>query len=116
VLLASELAGLVISGAWATDNFCSILLNGATPLGTGAFELAGVVSGNFSRFHEFSISSGFVVGLNTIDLVVVDTGSVGGLNVSRLVAGTVPEPPLTMLLALSLAFATSRAARDRMTS
>ena len=76
-----------ISGAWGVDNDGMILLNGSTPVGTGALSLSG--SGdNWGSFHKFTITGGFVAGVNTLDFVATDTGNPGGLNVNSLV-GTV---------------------------
>jgi hypothetical protein len=93
--------GAAISGFWGVDNQGEILLNGAS---TGN-ALVGVVIGNFSSLHAFSITSGFVAGLNTLDFVVVDNGGVTALRVDGLsgeadVAGAIPEPSTWAMLLL----------------
>lgn len=56
-----------IDGLWGTDNVgVDILLNGVS-LG---ISLPGVIVGNFSSLHAFTIASGFQSGVNTLDFVV----------------------------------------------
>lgn len=65
----------IIDGAWGTDNQgLAIKLNGVD---TGVAPLLGVVVDNFNHLHDFTISSGFVAGLNTLEFVIEDNGSVG---------------------------------------
>lgn len=90
-----------ISGTWAADNFGSILLNGNA---TG-FALTGSPTSNFNRKHAFTLSSGFVSGINTLDFSVGDTGQPTALRVDDLVgtadlAAAVPEPGTWALLIL----------------
>lgn len=95
-----------ISGRWGVDNDGSILLNGAMPVGTGTFSLTGSSVGNFGTFHGFSITGGFVAGINTLDFIVTDTGNPGALNVNQLVltvSAAAPEPSIVALLGLALA-------------
>jgi hypothetical protein len=88
-----------LSGSWAADNFGSILLNGSTPTGTGTLVLSGYPISNFESFHNFTITGGFLVGINTLDFVITDGGVPGGLNVTNLVAtSAVPEPSSLVLL------------------
>jgi hypothetical protein len=51
-------------------------------------------SSNYDTLHSFSITSGFVAGVNTIDFIATDFQNPGGLNVSGLAisASPVPEP------------------------
>lgn len=93
--------GAAINGFWGVDNQGEILLNGAS---TGN-ALVGVVTGNFSSLHAFSINSGFQSGLNTLDFVVVDNGGVTALRVDGLsgeanVAGAIPEPATWAVLVM----------------
>jgi hypothetical protein len=90
---------VTLSGSWAADNFGSILLNGAAPIGTGTFALFAHPISNFQSFHDFTITGGFVAGLNTLDFVITDDGVPGGLNVTNLVGtAAVPEPSSLVLL------------------
>jgi PEP-CTERM motif len=93
-----------ITGQWATDNGGGpIKVNGAaTAFTTGDLD--------FDHFTPFTISSGFVAGLNTLDFPVVNgpftfTGNPTGLRVEFLsaTASAVPEPTTLMLLTLGLA-------------
>lgn len=85
-----------ISGRWGVDNQGSIRLNGAA---TG-FALTGVVNANFNQLYNFSLTSGFVAGLNTLDVSVIDNGSVTAFRVDDLVgtAAAVPEPGVWALM------------------
>ncbi len=96
---------LVLSGSWAADNAGSILLNGAAAIGIGttipdpygfknltAFSITG--SDNAANLHP---------GLNTLDFVVQNDGSVTGLLVQ--ISGTAsptPEPSSLVLLGSGL--------------
>jgi hypothetical protein len=110
--LTFDLTGLnpstaTISGSWGVDNDGSILLNGSTPMGSGALTLGGGdVGSNYSTFHSFSITGGFVSGINTLDFLATDLGAVGGLNVNSLVgtasASANPEPSSLVLGCLAL--------------
>jgi hypothetical protein len=104
----------VLSGMWAVDNTATMLLNGAAPVGSGVFSLPAVILSNHNSFHAFSISGGFVSGINSIDLRVVDDRNPGGLNITGLlgVAAAVPEPTSSALMAMGfialLAFASRK--------
>jgi hypothetical protein len=89
-----------ISGSWGADNNGMILLNGSTPVGTGTLSLSDSNVSNFSSFHSFTITGGFVAGVNTLDFVLTDTGNPGALNVNSLIGtvSAVPEPSAIMLL------------------
>ena len=84
-----------IAGQWAVDNTgIDILLNGVS---TGISNPDG-----FSAFKMFSLSSGFVDGLNTIDFVVNNAGGPTGLRVDLVGTATasvpVPEPASLIIL------------------
>jgi hypothetical protein len=108
-----------ITGLWASDNNAEILLNGAA---TGFTLPANGVS--FSFLHAFTISSGFVAGLNTLDFRVTDVGPPTALRVDS-IAGTadlappatggVPEPSTwaVMILGFGAAGAALRYRRGR---
>lgn len=61
----------VITGDWGVDNEGEIFLNGVS---TG-ITLTGIVADNFNVLHSFTISSGFVAGINTLSFAVFDGGS-----------------------------------------
>jgi hypothetical protein len=91
----------MISGSWGVDNNGMILLNGSTPIGAGTLALFDSDTNNFGSFHSFTITEGFVAGVNTLDFVVTDTGNPGALNVNSLVGtvtASVPEPSAIMLM------------------
>jgi hypothetical protein len=73
-----------ISGGWGCDNFGSLRLNNLAPAGTGIMPVAGVVEGHFNTMKFFTLVGPFLVGPNTLDVVVTDAGNPGGLNVSKL--------------------------------
>ncbi len=104
----------VINGLWGVDNIgLDILINGVS---TGN-ALPGAVISNFSSLHAFSISSGFVSGLNTLDFRVQDVGGVSAFRAelsgtARAVQG-VPEPATSALVALALLAAVSAARRGQ---
>ena len=88
-----------ISGRFATDNAGEISLNGVSTGVTSPFV-------GFSSFTQFTLSSGFVAGLNTLDFRVFEgSNSPTGLRVEMSgeadIAGSpVPEPTSLALLAL----------------
>ena len=85
-----------ISGQWATDNAGSdILINGTS---------TGSTASGFSAYSPFTISSGFKVGLNTLDFLVSNaecncTDNPTGVRVEFLTTNT-PEPASLGLLAV----------------
>jgi hypothetical protein len=92
-----------ITGGWAADNSgVNILLNGAS---TGAPSTPG-----FFALEAFSITSGFIAGINTLDFIVLQTsGAVPNPTALRVegLAGTaelaaVPVPAAGWLLATAL--------------
>jgi hypothetical protein len=84
-----------IQGTWATDNFgLNILINGVS---------TGQTSSGFNSFSSFTITSGFVSGLNTIDFVVQDVGDVAAFRVGSIfgtASNAIPEPS-SFLMAIS---------------
>lgn len=90
-----------ITGAWAADNGgVSIRLNGVD---------TGNVTPGYSALTAFTLSGGFVSGVNTLDFVV-DEFAAGGANPTGLrvdgLAGTatpIPEPAVLALLGAGLA-------------
>ncbi len=104
-LSAAEASSITLSGAWAVDNFGSITLNGANPVGSGTFALAGSVIQNFNQLYAFSITGGFVAGDNTLDFSATDTGGAAGLLVSRLTVSPIPEASTLSMFAVGAACA-----------
>lgn len=88
-----------ITGRWSTDNNgIAILLNGANTGNPGT---------SFTQFSEgyvsFSIASGFVAGVNTLDFQVYNGGGPTGLRVEMSgTAAVVPEPTTVVAGALLL--------------
>jgi len=107
---------VTVSGRWAVDNLGSMLLNGATPVGSGEFTIP--TATGFTSLHPFTITGGFIDGLNRLDFVVTDVGLVGGLDVTDLVVGVsaVPEAPAlasAMAGLATMAFMLRRRRRER---
>ncbi|MGD0276024.1 MAG: VPLPA-CTERM sorting domain-containing protein [Syntrophales bacterium] len=92
----------LITGQWSTDNEgYDILLNGHS---TGNTIMIGD-SHAFCDFHPFTISSGFVSGLNTLDFIVHNDGGPSGIRVEMsgtANAATVPIPGAVWLLGSGL--------------
>ena len=90
-----DLTGLLIgtaliSGRWATDDqaLSDILINGVS---------TGQTSNGFQDWSNFSIASGFISGINTLDFIVNNGGGPTGLRVEMTGSadastGAVPEP------------------------
>lgn len=100
-----DLAGLnaataELSGMWTADNNACIFLNGVNTNECTPFA-------GFGALESFSITSGFVSGVNTLDFVVTNGGGPSGVIAE--VSGTassspsaVPEPGTLSLLATGL--------------
>jgi hypothetical protein len=108
-----------ISGGWSTDNNgSSVLLNGVN---------TGIAATSFTQFQTgfapFTISSGFVAGINTLDFVVVNgagtSGNPTGLRVEmtgNAAVAPVPEPSTYIagaLLAIPFGLQGIRCLRNR---
>jgi hypothetical protein len=92
----ANLGSVVLTGTWATDDpGLDIFINGNS---------TGQVSGGFGVLVPFSVTSGFNVGLNTLDFLV---GQVGGgptgLRVDAIRGRySIPEPASFLLAAISV--------------
>jgi len=100
-----------ISGIFGTDNNGSISLNGNAPVATTSF-------GGFGSTTAFSFTSGFVAGLNTIDVTTNNGGDPTAIfvqfNSATAPTSGVPEPTTALLVGLGLiAFASVRRAGVR---
>jgi hypothetical protein len=88
-------------GRFATDNSGTIRLNGATLGGNTP-----VSSSGFGAWTNFSITSGFQAGLNTLDFVVSNgsgtSGNPTGLRASFVGSVFVPEPSTFGIFGLGL--------------
>ncbi|HYK80176.1 MAG TPA: PEP-CTERM sorting domain-containing protein [Micropepsaceae bacterium] len=102
-----SLAGLdpdsaVITGSLAIDDEGSIFLNGVD-----VFDSVSTFSAPWSFFQTFTISSGFIAGVNTLDIVVpnnIETPDDGPTGLQLNLSGTadIPEPGSLSLLTLAL--------------
>lgn len=97
-LTGFNLATVVITGRYATDDGGSIVLNGAT---------VGPPSGGFTSWTNFTLSSGFVAGINTLDFSVFNGGGPTGLRVEIIsaqgdLASAVPAPAGAILFGIGL--------------
>jgi len=92
-------SAVVIAGKWATDNFgLDILINGSS---TGFTAPDDRFAGG-----SFTISGGFVGGINTLDFVVLN-GTIGTRNPTALrvdLSSTTPEPGTLSLLVIAGCF------------
>jgi hypothetical protein len=96
-LTGINLTTVTISGLWSADNNAVLFLNGAQAAahGTGTFTLTATDPANFHTSHAFTITNGFVPGINRISIELTnapaDPGVVnpGGVNVFDLtITGT----------------------------
>jgi len=58
----------VLSGKWAMDNLAEMRLNGA-PV---------AITRGLSSFKPFTVTTGFVAGVNVLELVLTNTGTTAG--------------------------------------
>jgi hypothetical protein len=95
-------ATVVLIGQWATDNAgLDILINGTS---------TGFTAAGFGGWSSFTLSSGFIAGVNTLDFIVNnlsgDTGNPTGLRVEMSGTGDpnsqIPEPVSFVLLGAGL--------------
>lgn len=93
----------ILNGKWSTDNTgLDIFLNGFA---------SGNTSLGFGAYTPFSITSGFLAGLNTLDFRVRDEGTVAAFSATDLIGSArlsgpptvVPEPSTVALMMAGLA-------------
>ncbi|MEO1468953.1 MAG: hypothetical protein AAFV86_07855 [Pseudomonadota bacterium] len=98
-------ATAILTGSFATDNTPgTIELNGTD---------VGVASNGFTAFTNFTITSGFVPGINTLSFLVRNAGGPTGLRVeiSGEAEAVIPLPAPALLLLTALGALTLRARR-----
>lgn len=101
-----------ITGNWGADNVGNIFFNGVS---------TGITTTNsfFGPMPVFSITSGFVTGVNTLDFEIQDLGQPTAFRVDNLVGtarplvGVVPEPSTWTLLILGFGVIGAAARRTR---
>lgn len=96
-LTGFDIASAVITGQWSTDDQgANILINGVS---------TGDTASGFTSWSSFTIDTGFVEGVNTLDFIVYNASGPTGLRVEM--TGTadpaVPEPATLTLLGAGLA-------------
>lgn len=96
----------VINGLWGTDNQgIDILING---ISTGN-SLPGILSSNFNQLHSFQIDDGFLPGINTIDFIIQDNGSISAFRTELSgTASIIPIPGALWLFLSGLAIVGTR--------
>ena len=101
------LSSVNVMGCWATDDpGTDIRINGASTGQTSLF--------SYSALTPFSVTSGFVVGTNTLDFYVTNAGGPTGLRVDC-ISGTyqIPEPQVAFLVTLAASATTLIRGRRR---
>ncbi|MGV3771501.1 MAG: S8 family serine peptidase [Verrucomicrobiales bacterium] len=85
-MFGKSLANASVTGQWITDNFSTnVYING---------QLTTNRNSNFSR-NNFTVSSGLVQGINTLDFVVQNSGSLLGLK-TELTLNAIDNPIINM--------------------
>jgi hypothetical protein len=94
-LSAFDLATVQITGTWTTDNIGQdILLNGQSTRNTNP---------DWTSTTPFSLTTGFVKGINTLDFQVNNLSGSTGLRIEMAATGVVPEPSALVLLTIAAA-------------
>jgi hypothetical protein len=88
-LTGFDVASVAVNGAWGVDNDGTISLNGQAPAGMGTFSLTNAAHDNYNLEHPFTITGGFIAGINTLDIQATNADGPAALNVTRLtISGT----------------------------
>lgn len=82
--LPADAIKATLSGRWAVDDIGTIYLNGSKAKGTGT-ALSTPADTNYLQLNDFTVTKGLVPGENTLQFVVRDLGTPGGLLVDSLV-------------------------------
>ena len=99
-LTGFDISTAALNGQWSVDDSgIDILINGTSTSQTAA---------GFNAFDSFSILSGFVTGINTIDFVVNNDSGPTGLRIEAaltadVAVASVPEPMSLAILGIGLA-------------
>jgi len=103
-----------ITGLWGTDNQGEIFLNNIST----DITLTQVITTNFNDLSSFAINSGFVSGLNTLTLRVINNGgpTAGRFDNLVLSANAVPEPASWAMLIAGFGLVGAAARRRRSVS
>lgn len=97
-LTGFDISTAVIVGEWGVDNIgLDILINGVS---TGINLLSPVIS-NFSELTPWLIDSGFVEGINTLDFVIQDVGSISGFRANLSGTATLVPVPAALIMFVS---------------
>ena len=84
-----------LNGQWLADDAgVDILINGVS---------TGQTVAGFDAFQNFSVASGFIDGINTIDFLVRNESGPTGLRVEGALTADVPEPMSMAILGVGLA-------------
>jgi len=91
-----NLGSVVISGLWGTDNIgLDILINGISTLQANVNQ--------FGSLTVFSVTSGFIVGTNSLEFILNNAGGPTGLRVDQITGMyDLPEPTTLALFGLGL--------------
>lgn len=92
----ADLSTVMLGGAWATDNVGSNIRINGIPTGQNSL--------SFTALTPFTVTSGFQVGLNTLDFILANGSGPTGLRVDRIRGkyDLIPEPGTFFLAAIGI--------------